>query len=346
MCLGFLVNASFGQQQLPSGMTPALPSEDVWMENLQMGAVRVGNCSAAFVTDSGLIATSYECAWRHVRTAWRIEHIPLDEGFHAVDFFDERRVSGLVADQLVEIREARSEVLADTVWEAEDGLMLTEFHAFEDSTRFLAYTYRRYEDVRVVWMPERAVGAFGGEMDESTYPRYSLGVGLLRAYDREGYPVSTENYLPLSGVSAMSGETLYSIGTMGLGPQVSEGAVGIFEYNGTWAPPFTTLFGLYDLHFSHGAEMAWDLPEAWLESRDGMNLSVQLNIVTSTLCAPNGAPLVNADLEVVGIAFDHVKTDNEVRCVGVSGAAIYEVLQKRYGADGLVAELEAEGIDE
>ena len=327
-------------------MAPEATVDSTWLENIQLGAVRIGRCAATFVTGTGLLATSYECARRNVRRAWRVEHVPLEEGFYAPDLFDERRVPELFADQLIDVRELTEYAPADTMWEAEEGLMVKEVRALEDSTRFLAYTYRRYEDIRVVMMPERSVASFGGDADESTYPRYSLGFGFLRAYNRTGHPVVAETYLPLSGATVVPGQVLYSIGMNASGPQVAVGMAEGMAYNGTWAPPSTTLFGLYDLHYSHGTGTSWELPDTWLAVRGRMDLSAQLNVAATTPCSANGEPLVNVDLEVVAISFDRAGVEENIRCIAAAGASIYAVLRWRYEADALVAELENEGLEE
>ena len=332
--------------QWAAGLDPLVEVENTWLESLQLGSVRIGRCAATFVTATGLLATSYECARRNVRPAWRVEHVPLDDGFYAPDLMYERRVPDLFADQLVDVQAATGGAPADSVWQADGGLMVTEVRAFEDSSRLVAYTWRRYEDVRVVMMPERAVARFGGDEDAGTYPRYSLGFGFLRAYDGSGHPVLTESYLPLSGAGILSGEVLYSIGAQRNGPQIGMGAARGRPYNGTWASPFTTLFGLYDLHYSHGAGTAWELSEPWLAAGEALDLSAQLNVAATTPCAVSGAPLVNVDLEVLAISFGGVGSGEHARCIGAAGTGIFEVLRVRYEADALVAELEEEGLDE
>ena len=333
-------------QEIPDGMTPVQPTDDLMLDNLQSGLVRIGNCSGAMVTSSGLVLTSYSCAKRSILPAWRIEHIPLDEGFMAREFMEERFVPDLFVDHLIEVQQGDSNMPADSVWESEHGVMNTEVIASDDSTEYWAYTYRRYGRVSVVWAPELEVASFGGDKDVSTYPRYALGAVLLRVYEDDGSLISTEKYLPVSLSGISSSKALHSIGFMGSVPMTSEGQTGSYPYNGTWAPPFTTLYGLFDLHFSHGPEPEWLLPEAWLDAHKSLDLSTPLNFVTTTPCAINGAPLVNSDVELVGIAFDQTLGANITWCIGVSASAIYEVLLNRYGAEDLAVELELEGTDE
>ncbi len=344
----FLVPAS--AQQEPArwqlGLESPVRLDSIWVEHLQQGAVRLGGCTATFVSSTGLLVTSYACARRNVRSAWRVEHVPMEAGFYAPDLMDERRVPLLVADRLLQVRRANGSMPADSVWRSNDGLMVTEVRLAADSTTYLTYTFRRYEDVRVVMLPERSVAWLGGESDKGTYPRFSLGVGFLRVYDYDGHPVLTESYLPLSGAGVLPGEALYSISLDRPGPHIGFGHARGMPYNGTWAPPYTTLFGLFDLHYAHGSGTAWEVPASWHAQVAVMDLSAQLNVASTTPCVADGAPLVNTDLEVLAVSFDVTSVKSDTRCIGVVGPGIFEVLRSVYQAAALVAELDLEGLDD
>ena len=333
--------------QWMAGMPPAVPADSTWLENIQLGTVRLGTCTATFVSATGLMATSYQCAYDHVRTAWNIEDIPLAEGFYAPELFDERSVPGLVADHLLEVREADRTAPSDTIWESTAGTMVTEFRPSADTTRYLAYTYQRYSDVRVVMIPEKTIATFGDPGRTGTYPRYSLGIGFLRVYDDGGHPVLSEAYLPITGAHIRPGDPLYSIGIDETGlPRIGVGSAQGPEGNASSAPPYTTLFGLFDLHYAHGAKAPWALSEPWLESRDALDLSAQLNMAATTPCPADGSPLVNVDLEVLSIAFDDSGPRPDGRCISVVGTGILSALRGYYQATMLVAELEEEGLSD
>src|SRR5690606_17589226 len=57
--------------------------------------------------------------------------------------------------------------------------------------QYFLYQYRRYDDVRVVFAPEAAIGAFGGDPDNFQFPRWCLDMSLLRAYEN-GVPRAEE----------------------------------------------------------------------------------------------------------------------------------------------------------
>ncbi len=58
----------------------------------------------------------------------------------------------------------------------------------------LPLQYKRYTDVRLVFAPEDAIAAFGGDPDNFQFPRWCLDMSLLRAYEN-GKPAKTPNHL-------------------------------------------------------------------------------------------------------------------------------------------------------
>lgn len=48
------------------------------------------------------------------------------------------------------------------------------------------YQYRRLQDIRLVFAPEDAIVFFGGDPDNSNFPRYDLDVSFLRIYGADG----------------------------------------------------------------------------------------------------------------------------------------------------------------
>ncbi len=132
--------------------------------------------------------------------------------------------------------------------------------------------------------------------------------------------------------------------------RISDGVVAGYSYNGTVAPAFTTLFGLLERHFAHMGREEWALPKRWLDLSRDVDLRTPMNFVSTNDISggSSGSPVLNRDLEVVGLAFDsnmealpneYVFRDECGRTVSVDSRAIIESLDDVYDADRIVQEL-------
>ncbi|GIV59150.1 MAG: hypothetical protein KatS3mg043_0239 [Rhodothermaceae bacterium] len=132
--------------------------------------------------------------------------------------------------------------------------------------------------------------------------------------------------------------------------RLSDGVVRGYPYNGTKAPPFTTFYGLYARHHAFFGRPDWMLPELWLAPHPDFDPETPLNLVSTNDIAggSSGSPLVNRDLQIVGVVFDgnaeslpnrYLYTDEQARTISVDARGILEALDDVYEADRLVAEL-------
>jgi hypothetical protein len=132
--------------------------------------------------------------------------------------------------------------------------------------------------------------------------------------------------------------------------RIADGVVQSYEYNGTKAPAWTTFYGLYDRHYAHEGQEDWDLPERWLDPPADFDMSAPLNFVSTNdiIGGNSGSPIINTDLEVVGLIFDgnieslkgdYIFDTSDARAVSVHSAGIIEALRHMYRADRIVEEL-------
>ena len=132
--------------------------------------------------------------------------------------------------------------------------------------------------------------------------------------------------------------------------RIADGVVQGYPYNGTIAPPYTTFYGLYDHYHSYGAGTAWDLPENWLPPPADLDLKTPLNFVSTNdiIGGNSGSPVVNTELELVGLVFDgnieslsgdFIYLTDVARAVNVDARGIMEALASVYDAERIVLEL-------
>ena len=220
--------------------------DEAWYRRARLASLRMPGCSASFVSPNGLVLTNHHCAQGHVVAVSQPGEGLLDNGFIADGRAGERVVPGLYMDQLVAIddvtdamsgpidaaqtdaeRQAafeRAQAAATARLLAARGITqpdpeaddyVVQVVALYNGGRYSAYTFRRYRDVRLVMAPERALGFFGGDPDNFTYPRYAADFAFFRIYGDDGRPLASPEYFPLSAQGVEDGSLVFVIGNPG-----------------------------------------------------------------------------------------------------------------------------------
>lgn len=128
------------------------------------------------------------------------------------------------------------------------------------------------------------------------------------------------------------------------------GTVRGYQEGGRTIPPWTTIGGAFSYEGVHNARPPWKLPPRWHERKNLLDLNTQLNFVcTADIIGGNsGSPVVNRELELVGLIFDgniqsltadYYYSEKQARAVSVSSAAIREALRTLYDAQRIADEL-------
>lgn len=214
--------------------------EDEWFDDVRMSSLRFASwCSASFVSAEGLIMTNHHCS-RDVVAALQKEGENFDkQGFYAKKLSDERKADGLFVEQLVKAVNITDQVmdyassLEDVEFEAAKQTALdsikakyernseweglrTQMVTYYSGGKYSLYGYKRYDDIRLVLIPELDLGFYGGDPDNFTYPRYNLDATFWRAYDDEGNPLNTSaHYLKFNPEGAAEGEATFVVGNPG-----------------------------------------------------------------------------------------------------------------------------------
>ncbi|MDH3440928.1 MAG: S46 family peptidase, partial [Gammaproteobacteria bacterium] len=144
---------------------------------------------------------------------------------------------------------------------------------------------------------------------------------------------------------AVHGTGIYPDATFTL--RVTYGAVEGWEEKGEMVDPFTRTSRLYE---RTTGERPFRLPATWTAAREDLNPDTPFNFsATTDITGGNsGSPIVAADGNLVGLAFDgnihsiagdYWFDESNNRTVGVNTAIILEALETVYGADHLLDEL-------
>ena len=215
--------------------------DSAWINEIRRATLRLPNCTAAFVSGDGLIVTNYHCIRSELAELESPVDTSLFDGFDADSIGGALRIDELYADQLIAIEDVtqrirsridhlsdddrRGEVLRTTVDNLEDRLTAeaklrdttrhVEVVALHSGARFSAYTYRRIHDLRLVFVPDKEVGTFGGDTHNFSYPRFTLDVAFLRAFDESGVPWEAESYYAWSDTGVEEGDAVFTAGNPG-----------------------------------------------------------------------------------------------------------------------------------
>ena len=208
-----------------------------WLDNVQKSALQFGGgCSAAFVSEDGLIMTNHHCGRGQLTSLQDEGENWLRDGFYAETLDDERVVPNLFVDQLIRIEDVTDEIkeemskgksdsekiqLRDSLktkiiseQENESGLVC-KIVTLYNGGKYSLYYYKRYTDIRLVMAPDFQIAATGWDWDNFTYPRYELDFMFYRAYDENGEPVKSNHHFTWSENGAEEGEPIFVVGRPG-----------------------------------------------------------------------------------------------------------------------------------
>ncbi|MEN8192089.1 MAG: S46 family peptidase [Bacteroidota bacterium] len=210
---------------------------DEWLSKVQRAALQFGGgCSAAFVSEDGLIMTNHHCGRGKLSSIQNVGENWLKDGFYAEELEDEVPVPNLYVDQLISITDVTYEVKAemekgetyDEKIELRDSIKTELVKKFESETnlkcrvvtlynggKFSLYSYKRYSDIRLVMAPDFQIAATGWDWDNFTYPRYELDFMFYRAYDENGIPVKSNDHFKWSKKGAEESEPIFVVGRPG-----------------------------------------------------------------------------------------------------------------------------------
>lgn len=209
--------------------------------------VQLSGCTGSFISHDGLIITNHHCAFGAVQAVSTKDHDYVTDGFQATTRPEEIQARGISARILESYRDVSKEVLSvvndnmdladrtkamdkkmrELIAETEKKYPgkraeVSEMFAGKTYVLFLSTVLR---DVRLVYVPPRSIGEFGGENDNWVWPRHTGDFSFLRAYAApDGSPAeySTNNvpyhpkkFLKVNPAGVQEGDFAFILGYPG-----------------------------------------------------------------------------------------------------------------------------------
>ncbi|MFZ2324924.1 MAG: S46 family peptidase [Ignavibacteriaceae bacterium] len=166
--------------------------------------VRIGGCTGSFVSDDGLIITNHHCVFGVVSNISTVENNYLENGFLAktreeeipakglscriTDSYEDVSAEVLEAANKVEDISQRTTAISSKIREIitreqkKDSTIIADVSEMFVGEQYILFRYKTINDIRLVYVPPRTIGEFGGESDNWIWPRHNGDFSFVRAY--------------------------------------------------------------------------------------------------------------------------------------------------------------------
>jgi len=199
--------------------------------------VSLGGGTGSFVSPQGLIITNHHVAYGAVQRISTANQNYIESGFLARTPAAELPAHGYNAYVLLAIEEITPKVLKavqpgmspierykaiekvskEIIKQAEaDKDVYCSVSDFFNGAQYYLMTYKRIKDMRIVYVPARAIGEFGGDIDNWMWPRHTGDFSFLRAYvapdgksaeyAKENVPYQHKSYLKIAAQGLQPGD--------------------------------------------------------------------------------------------------------------------------------------------
>jgi len=217
-----------------------LPPERLWDPDkgtgLLAGAISVGGCAAGFISPDGLFITNHHCLFGILQEHATAQNDIITNGFLARTRDAELKGQSLKVNVPRAFVDVTAKVLAAVPAKATDAQryraidrkeneLVAECEkrpatrcrvaTFDGGVQYILVDTLELGDVRLVYAPPRAIGEYGGEVDNWMWPRHTGDFAIGRAYV-DGKPFHSDFYFPLSVEGVKPGDFVMVLGYPGV----------------------------------------------------------------------------------------------------------------------------------
>lgn len=197
--------------------------------------VRLDGCTGSFVSYEGLIITNHHCAFGAAAAISTAENNYIDNGFYAGSMEKEVKTSmtckitqsyldvsnkvlmGVKDDMPFEKRNEIIQSNSDKIIKDESSAhpeLKIEISQMSVGKLYTLFRYKVLTDIRLVYVPPRSVGEFGGESDNWVWPRHNADFSFVRAYEN-GKPFVPKKYLNVNPQGVKENDFVFVLGYPG-----------------------------------------------------------------------------------------------------------------------------------
>ena len=227
-----------------------LPPSRLWDPERGTGllaaAINVGGCSGGFVSSTGLIVTNHHCLFGILQEHSTPEKDIITHGFVARSAADElpskttritlpRRFADVTTDVVSAVPAAADDLARARAIEKKQKELVAACEqrksarcrvaVFDGGVQYVLVDATEISDVRLVYAPPRAVGEYGGEIDNWMWPRHTGDFAIARAYvapdgspaqyNSANVPYRPEFWFPISAAGVSPGDFVMVLGYPG-----------------------------------------------------------------------------------------------------------------------------------
>jgi hypothetical protein len=208
--------------------------------------VLLGGGTSEFVSPNGLLLTNHHVAYGAVQRASTKGTDFITKGFLAKTQADEIEAPGYTAQVLQQMKDVtyefkkfnkikdlvkRQKAIDKKIRQMTDKIEKgkTDINArvaeMYNGKQYILYVYKRFDDVRVVYVPPMAIGNYGGDIDNWMWPRhtgdfsfmrvYMAPDGTGRKYHKDNVPYKPKHWLRVAKEGLKKGDQTFIIGFPG-----------------------------------------------------------------------------------------------------------------------------------